>query len=134
MRATDALAVAVTTLLGAATGWILAGALGAAVGAITSGLVALLGVLARVRPGLIAAVLVGTMAGILIGSSVVKAICLPSSCSALEVFGGVTIGMLSFVGVGLVAALVTRSFDEYNERMAAGLPETSVGCESPEDE
>ena len=60
MRATDALAVAVTTLLGAATGWILAGALGAAVGAITSGLVALLGVRAGVRPGLIAAVLLGT--------------------------------------------------------------------------
>ena len=39
---------------------------------------------------------------------------------------------LAFIGIGLVAALVTRSFDEYNERVDAGLPPTGVGCETDE--
>jgi hypothetical protein len=132
MRAGDSLAVIATSIFGGITGWLVAGALGAGIGAILFGLLALLGVKANVRPAIIATVLVGTMTGWLIGSSIVEAVCLPSTCPTLEIVGGFVSAVLAFVGVGLVAALVTRSFDEHNEREAAGLPPTGVGCEVPE--
>jgi hypothetical protein len=132
MRAGDILAIITTSIFGGITGWLIAGTVGAGVGAILFGFLAFLGVRANVRPAIIATVLVGTMTGWLIGSSIVEAICLPSTCPALEMIGGLVAAVISFVGVGLVAALVTRSFDEYNEREAAGLPPTGVGCEVPE--
>jgi hypothetical protein len=78
-------------------------------------------------------VFVGAMTGGLIGSSVVSTICLPATCVPLEITAGVVTAIASFIGVGIVAALVTRSFDEYNERLDAGLPPTGVGCEVPEE-
>ena len=134
MRLSDGLAVVTTAALGGVTGWLLGGVAGAAVGSAILGLVALLGVRANIRPAIVSTVLIGTMAGGLIGSSIVQAICLPSICRPLEMAGGVIAALVTFIGVGLVAALVTRSFDEYNEREAAGLPPTEVGCEVPEDE
>jgi hypothetical protein len=132
MRPGDFLAVSVTTLFGAVTGWLISGTFGAAIGAVLFGVLAFVGVRASIRPAVITTVLVGTMAGGLFGSSIVQAICLPSSCPALEAASGIVAAVLSFIGVGLVAALVTRSFDEYNEREAAGLPPTGVGCEVPD--
>ncbi|GMQ93090.1 MAG: hypothetical protein BMS9Abin12_0567 [Acidimicrobiia bacterium] len=129
MRTSDALAIAVSALVGAVTGWLIAESVGAVIGTTISVILAYVGVRANIRPGVVSTVLVGTMAGGLIGSSVVEAICLPASCRPLTVAGGLITAALSFVGVGLVAALVTRSFDEYNERIAAGLPPTGVGCE-----
>ena len=134
MRASDAVAVITSILLGGVTGFLVGGAFGAVVGAILFGTLALAGVRANVRPVLIATVLVGTMTGWLIGSSIVEAICLPSNCPALETIGGLVGAVISFIGVGLVAALVARSFDEYNEREAAGLPPTGVGCEVPQED
>ncbi|MDK1009612.1 MAG: hypothetical protein QGM46_01665 [Actinomycetota bacterium] len=130
MRATDVLAVSATVFFGGVTGWLTGETTAALFGAFVAGAVALLGARAGVRPGVMTTVLVGTMSGWLIGSSVVHAICLPATCEALEVTGGVVTAALSFIGVGLVAALVTRSFDEYYERDEAGLPPTSVGCET----
>lgn len=132
MRLGDFLAVSATTLFGAITGWLISGTFGAAVGAALFGILAFVGIRANIRPAVIATVLVGTMAGGLIGSSIVQAICLPSNCPALEAAGGIAAAVLSFIGIGLVAALVTRSFDEYYEREAAGLPPKGVGCEIPE--
>ncbi len=133
MRAGDVASVAVSTIFGVVTGWLIADMVGAVIAGAFFGLVAFGGARANVRPAIVSTVLVATMAGALIGASIVEAICLPSTCPALVATGGVTIAVVSFVGVGLVAALVTRSFDEYNEREAAGLPQDSVGCETPED-
>lgn len=133
MRASDALAVTASFLFGGVTGLLVGGTFGAVVGASLFGMLALAGVRANVRPAIVATVLVGTMTGWLIGSSIVEAICLPANCPALEAIGGIVGAVISFIGVGLVAALVTRSFDEYNEREAAGLPPTGVGCEVPEE-
>lgn len=130
MRAGDALAVASTATFGGVTGWLLAGLPGAIIGGIGSGILALIGARANIRPAIVSTVLVGTMAGALIGSSIVQAICLPAICRPLEIVGGFIAAGLSFIGVGLVAALVARSFDEYNEREEAGLPPTGVGCET----
>jgi hypothetical protein len=133
MRVSDVLSVFASLLFGAVTGWLIGDLKGALIIASVSALVAIGGVRARIRPGVVSTVLVGTMAGGLIGSSVVEAICLPSTCQTLETAGGLIAAGLSFVGVGLVAALVTRSFDEYNERFDAGLPPPGVGCESDGD-
>ena len=133
MRTGDILSVITTIFFGSITGWLVGDVLGAAIGAILFGVLALVGARANVRPAIVVTVLVGTMTGWLIGSSIVEAICLPSTCPELEVAGGLVAGVITFVGVGLVAALVTRSFDEYNERSAAGLPPTGVGCEVPEE-
>ncbi|MDK1018063.1 MAG: hypothetical protein QGD89_01480 [Actinomycetota bacterium] len=129
VRTSDALSIGASAIFGAVTGWLLLGAPGGIAAAIISGGLAYVGARSDVRSGLVVTVLIGAMTGTLIGANVVKAICLPSICAPLEVAGGVISGTLSFIGVGLVAALVTRSFDEYNERLAAGLPPTTVGCE-----
>lgn len=130
MRISDALAASASIFFGGVTGWILGGTTGALIGAFCAGALALGGIRVGVRSGVVVTVLLGTMAGGLIGSNVVHAICLPSSCKPIEVAGGLISAVVSFIGVGLVAALVTRSFDEYNERSASGLPPTGVGCET----
>jgi hypothetical protein len=134
MRTGDVLAVLTSTLFGGITGWMIGGNLGAVLGIAAFGGLAIVGARANVRPAIVATVLVGAMTGALIGSSVVQAICLPSTCTAFEITGGLVSAVLAFIGVGLVAALVTRSFDEYNERVDAGLPPTGVGCETDEHE
>jgi hypothetical protein len=133
MRVGDALAIFTSLLFGGVTGFLVGGPFGAVMGAILFGMLAFAGVRANVRPAIVATVLVGTMTGWLIGASIVEAVCLPSNCLALETFGGLVGAVISFIGVGLVAALVTRSFDEYYEREAAGLPPTGVGCEVPDE-
>lgn len=122
MRVTDVLAILTSVLFGGITGWLLGGMTAGLVGAFASGALALVGVRARIRPAVVVTVLVGAMTGGLIGANVVHAICLPATCRSLEVVGGVISAVLSFIGVGLVAALVTRSFDEYNEQIAADRP------------
>lgn len=134
MRAGDVFAILASTLFGGITGWLIGGNLGAAIGSVVFGGLAFLGARANVRPAIVATVLVGAMTGALIGSSIVQAICLPSTCTPLEVTGGFVSAVLAFIGVGLVAALVTRSFDEYNERVDAGLPPTGIGCETDTEE
>jgi len=134
IRASDVASIVATSLFGAVTGWLLADVIGAVVSGVLFAVLAFLGARANIRPAIVSVVLVATMAGALIGSSIVEAICLPSTCTVFEATGGVVTAVLTFIGVGLVAALVTRSFDEYNEREAEGLPPTDVGCEVPEDD
>ncbi len=133
MHATDYVSVAVNALFGAVTGWLLLGGPGAAAGALLGAGFGYLAARLNVRPAIAMTVFVGAMAGGLIGSSIVSTICLPDTCTVLEVLAGFVTAFASFIGVGIVAALVTRSFDEYNERAEAGLPPTGVGCETDED-
>ena len=66
-------------------------------------------------------VFVGAMAGALVGASIVETICLPGVVrSPRDATAAGVSAIAAFIGVGLVAALVTRSFDEYNEHVAAG--------------
>jgi hypothetical protein len=135
MRPTDLISIVVNAFFGAVTAWLI---FGSSIAAIVLGL--LLGIAfgfgaarAHVRPGIAMTAFVGAMTGGLIGSSVVSTICLPATCVPLEITAGLVTAVASFIGVGIVAALVTRSFDEYNERLDAGLPPTGVGCEVPEE-
>ena len=135
MRPTDIISIIVNALFGSVTAWLIFGSSigGIALGAFLGAGFGWIAARAHVRPGVATTVFVGSMTGALIGSSVVSTICLPATCVPLEVTAGVVTAIASFVGVGIVAALVTRSFDEYNEQLDAGLPPTGVGCEVPEE-
>ena len=88
---------------------------GAIAGGLT-GLVAGVGVFVLgLRVMVATPVLIGTVAGALLGSSIVRALCLPETCHSSEILAAILTGLGSFVGVGLVVALVTRSFDEFRE-------------------
>lgn len=134
MRPSDIASTLVTAAFGAFTGWMLAGIVGAIIGSIGGIGFGVLAARMNVRPAITMTVFVGAMAGALIGSSVVETICLPGSCVAIEASAAFVLGVGALVGVGLVAALVTRSFDEYNASVADGREPPTVGCETPEGE
>ena len=68
-----------------------------------------------VRPAIGPAVAGGGLVGAWIGREIVRALCLPGSCTTVELAGGAFTAIGSMVGIGLVMALVVRSFDEYRE-------------------
>jgi hypothetical protein len=122
MRPADLLFVAASIAAGAwageALGRLPGGVIGAAVGLAAGSVVPVLGV----RLSVAAPVVIGTLAGGLLGRSIVRALCLPGSCHSAEVVAALLTGAGSLVGVGLVVALVTRSFDEYRESNRGGKP------------
>lgn len=69
----------------------------------------------RVRPTIGPAVAGGGLVGAWIGREIVRALCQPGSCTTVEVAGSLFTAIGSMVGIGLVVALVVRSFDEYRE-------------------
>jgi len=116
MRTADFAMVAVMGGLGSIAG-ILFGP-GAAFGVL--GLIVGLGVgwlmaRAQVRAVVGPTIIIGGIVGAWIGREVVRALCLPGSCTTVEVAGGLITGVGSVFGIGLVVALVVRSFDEYRE-------------------
>ncbi len=130
MHPTDWVSVATSAAFGMVTGSLLGGVTAALVGAVLGAAFAYGAARARVRPTVATTVFAGTAAGVLIGSSIVQTICLPDTCVGLEITGGIVIGLASMIGVGMVAALVARSFDEYNEAVAADKEPPTVGCET----
>lgn len=118
-RPGDIAATVVCVVFGGLTGILLGGALLAIAGAALGAAVGFIAARANVRPAITSTVFVGAMAGALIGASIVETICLPGSCVPLEISAAAVSAIAAFIGVGLVAALVTRSFDEYNEQSAA---------------
>ena len=69
----------------------------------------------QVRPTIGPSVAGGGVVGAWIGREIVRALCLPGSCTAVEFAGGFITAIGSMVGIGLVVALVVRSFDEYRD-------------------
>ena len=118
-----ALGIVSVLLFGAEGVWIIVGAV--------DGLAFGLAVVAlSIRAVVALSVALGTVIGALLGSSIVHALCLPSSCPAAETGAAVVTAIGAFVGVGLVVALATRSFDEHREAVAAGRPPPTPGCET----
>jgi hypothetical protein len=119
-------------MLGMIGGFFIVGRTGAIIGAILGGLFAVGAARANVRPLIAVTTFAGAAAGALIGASVVETICLPDTCPVYEFTGALVLGLASIVGVGLVAALVARSFDEYNESVIKGEDPPGPGCETPD--
>ncbi len=70
---------------------------------------------AGVRPAIGPAITIGGIVGAWIGRAIVRALCLPGSCPRIEIAGAALAGIGSLVGIGLVVALVVRSFEEFGE-------------------
>jgi hypothetical protein len=100
---------------GAFPGWLLGGTGGTILGVVVGGVIGVLAAHFQVRVAVAAAVTAGAVIGALIGSNVVEVICRPGSCVGLEMATAVLTGVGAFVGVGIIAALATRSFEEYRE-------------------
>lgn len=127
-RSADIAASVVIVAMCGLAGWLytdtaMSLAVGAAFGVIAAAVVLWL----RVRPLASIAVIAATATGVLVGKSIVRVLCLPNECIGLETTAAVLTGIGAFVGVGLVVALVMRSFDEYRTAQdphAGGTPPT----------
>lgn len=106
-------AAAIGAVLGA-----LMGPVWAIVGGLTGLATALLISVYRIRAVVAVPVAIGAGIGGYVGGTIIGVLCEPEGCPAFEAFGAVTTGIGALVGVGLVVALATRSFDEYRESVA----------------
>jgi hypothetical protein len=121
-----------STAIGLGAGWVLGGSTAALIGAFVGLGLGVLAARLQMR-ALVALALVASLAiGAVIGQGIVHALCLPQGCAGAESFAAVVTGIASLIAMGLVVALVTRSFDEYHEAVAARRPPPEPGCESDE--
>ena len=105
------------TLIGALIGWALGGtAVWALVGGVSGGSAGVMIAYLRVRPVVGVSVAVGAGVGSFIGATIVRVLCEPEGCPAFEAGAGLATGIGALVGIGLVVALATRSFDEHREQ------------------
>lgn len=121
--------LAAATLAGGTAGAVIGrGTVWATVGAVIGLGTALLVVVFRVRSLVAVAVATGSGVGAFLGGTIVGVLCEPSGCPVFEATAATLTGVGALVGIGLVVALVTRSFDEYRESIARDLPPPRTGC------
>ena len=103
-------------LIGSAAGWFVGETVAwLLVGAVTGAGTAAMITLAGVRPVVGVPVGVGAGIGAYLGGTIVGVLCEPAGCPAFEAGAALATGLGALIGIGLVVALVTRSFDEYRE-------------------
>ena len=134
MKASDTVSAASLLVGGVLGGVLLGGVVAVVIGGLIGSVLAGAAITLRLRPLVAISLAGGSLAGLFVGGAVVRVLCLPSRCPALETFGGLVTAAGALVGVGVVAALAARSFDEYREAVAAGRPPPEPGCESADDE
>lgn len=122
---TDRYAVIMISVMGA-LGWLAAWLFSPAAGWTVIGLVLGLGAgwlmaKAGVRATIGPVIVAGGITGAWIGREIVRALCLPGSCTGVEAAASLVTGLGSTLGIGLVIALVVRSFDEYWENRQKAL-------------
>lgn len=133
MRPFDLLGLGVAALAGGLLALLLGGGgLAVVIGMVLGALSAFLVIRLGIRVAVAVPVLLGTVAGAAIGRNVVRVICLPDRCPSLEVGAAVLAALGAFIGIGLVVALVARSFDEYWEATAKQQPPPEPDGESNE--
>ncbi|NNF63141.1 MAG: hypothetical protein HKN07_02680 [Acidimicrobiia bacterium] len=113
-------------------GWIVHPSAGGVIAGLVLGLIAA-GAIVRldVRPAVALPILAGTLAGAFIGRMIVRLLCLPASCGGLEIAAAALTGIGALFGVGLVVVLVTRSFEEHQQRL---MDSARARAELPEDQ
>lgn len=116
---------------GMVPGLLLAGPLGGAIGAALGGVMGAIAERASVRRMVALPVIAGTATGVFVGASIASVLCRPATCTWLEVGAGIITGIGALIGVGMIAALTARSFDEYREAVAAKRPPPTTGCTPP---
>ena len=115
---------AAATLVGIVVGWGLGGtAVWALVGGVSGLSAGVMIAYLRVRPVVGVSVAVGAGVGSFIGATIVRVLCEPQGCPAFEAGAGLVTGIGALVGIGLVVALATRSFDEHREQSSGAQTE-----------
>lgn len=113
---------------GAAWGLVIGGLAGATILGIIGVALAALVVVAQIRWLVALPVIAGVAVGAVVGWSIPHRRCAPDGCPAIEILAAVVTALGALVGVGLVVALATRSFDEYRQ---AGAPPPDDGPPTP---
>lgn len=135
MRQSNVSGVAVivgATIIGAAAGGLIGGGVWAIVGGVIGLGTAALILVVGVRPVVAIPVAIGAGVGAFVGGSIVGVLCEPEGCVAFEAGAAIITGIGALVGIGLVVALATRSFDEYSDSVERGQSPPSAGS-SPDD-
>lgn len=132
MSRSDVATLAATTTAGGIAGWALATPIAVIAGLAVGAGFGYAANRAGIRPAVAFAVFAGALVGALVGRSIVRVLCLPGTCVPMEIIAAILTGIGALIGVGLVAALVTRSFDEYHEAVAARRPPPTPGCKTEE--
>lgn len=123
------LPILATGIIGGALGWLVESTvawitIGAVVGFGVSAMIVVFGV----RPLVAAPVGIGAGIGAYLGGTIVGVLCEPAGCPAFEATAASATGIGALVGIGLVVALATRSFDEYQEAIERGTPPPTSSC------
>ena len=114
---------ALGALGGGAVGDTTAMAIGGGIGVLLGGATAAAGV----RPVVVTSVATGAAIGFVLGRGIVRLLCAPAGCPAVEWTAAVVTSIGAFIGVGLVVALAVRSFEEYREGSDARRPPPEDG-------
>ncbi len=120
-------------IAGALPGLLLAGPVGGLIGAIAGAVMGIGADRASMRPIVAIFVIAGAITGAFVGAAIARVLCLPATCLWLEIVAGLLTGAGALIGVGMIAALTARSFDEYRETTAANRPPPTTGCSRDED-
>lgn len=124
-------------VVGGALGWLAESTLiWVTIGAVVGLGTAVMTVVYGVRPLVAIPVGLGAGVGAYLGGTIVGVLCEPAGCPAFEAAAATTTGIGALVGIGLVVALATRSFDEYQESQQRGVapPTSSCGPAEREDD
>lgn len=134
-KSSVAVAKAVAALtLGGTIGWLIGRSVAwTVVGAIVGAATAVMTLFVGVRPVVAVPVGVGAGIGAYVGGTIVGVICDPQGCVAFEATAAVVTGIGALVGIGLVVALATRSFEEHSAAVARGSKPPTTGCGDPDD-
>ena len=114
MTVQDFVGTAALVVAGVAGGLAI-GPVAAVILGVLGGLVGLVVVRVGIRWIVAIPVVLGTAAGAVLGWAITHAVCRPEGCPVAEATSAVATAAGAFIGVGLVVALVIRSFDEYRE-------------------
>lgn len=121
--------IAAAMLVGAIIGWAVdRSAAWATIGAIVALGIAVMILIFGIRALVAAPVGIGAGIGAYLGGTIVGVLCEPAGCPAFEAIAATTTGVGALVGIGLVVALATRSFDEYQEAINRGAPPPTSSC------
>ncbi|MCP4305279.1 MAG: hypothetical protein GY926_21420 [bacterium] len=125
------IAIAASAICGGVVGWLIGSSLAwGTIGAVVGLGVSLMTLVYGVRPLVAAPVGIGAGVGAYLGGTIVEVICEPKGCPAFEAVAATTTGIGALVGIGLVVALATRSFDEYQDAVARGAQAPTTRCSS----
>ena len=126
---TRPLPIAISGVGGAIAGWLIGQSMvWGIIGTVVGLGIAVMILVFQVRPIVAAPVGIGAGIGAYLGGTIVGVLCEPRGCPAFETAAATATGIGSLVGIGLVVALATRSFDEYQEAVKRGSPPPTTSC------